>query len=67
MWVTVLKYFEHGHSDKTMLMLQTLIENEKLIRPAKGNDVNNKKLFETDCKICFCSFNNDSNQVIYCD
>lgn len=45
MWVTVLKYFEHGHSDKTMLMLQTLIENEKLIRPAKGNDVNNKKLF----------------------
>lgn len=26
-----------------------------------------KKFFETDCKICFCSYNYDSNQVLYCD
>ena len=67
MWVTVLKYFEHGLSDKTMEMLQALIESYKLIRPAKGKNVNNKKFFETDCKICFCSLNNDCNQVLYCD
>jgi hypothetical protein len=67
MWVTVLKYFEHGHSDKTMEMLNTLIENEKMNRPSKAKEPNSKKMFETDCKICFCSFNNDSNQVLYCD
>ena len=48
-------------------MLNILIENEKMMRPAKSIDANKKKFFETDCKICFCSFNNDSNQVLYCD
>ena len=68
MWVTVLKYFEKGFADKTMQMLNALIEAEKLLRPAKGKEGGtNKKFFETDCKICFCSLNNDSNQVLYCD
>ena len=49
-----------------MEMLLALIESEKAVRPAKSSD-GHKKLFETDCKICFCSFNNDSNQVLYCD
>lgn len=35
-------------------------------KPQKG--VNNQnKFIETDCKICFCSYNNDCNQVLYCD
>lgn len=64
----MLKYFEHGHCDKTNQQLQALIDSEKLMKPIKSKDqVNNKKFFETDCKICFCSFNYDSNQVLYCD
>jgi hypothetical protein len=67
MWSTVLKYFEHGFTDKTNEQLQQLIDNQKLIKPAKSKNNSNLKFFETDCKICFCSFNNDSNQVLYCD
>jgi len=51
-------------------MLEAYIENEKNFneKPPKGLfGVGGKKFFETDCKICFCSDNNDSNQVLYCD
>lgn len=37
------------------------------MKPPKGLGTSPKKYFETDCKICFCSDNNDSNQVLYCD
>ena len=26
-----------------------------------------KSLFETDCKICFCTESDDKNRVLYCD
>jgi hypothetical protein len=67
MWSTVLKYFEHGFADKTVLQLQQLMETQRLLKPAKSKEGTYKKFFETDCKICFCSFNSDSNQVLYCD
>jgi len=68
MWSTVLKYFEHGFGDKTNQQLQQLLDAQKMLKPIKSKTTaNNNKFFETDCKICFCSFNNDSNQVLYCD
>ena len=67
MSMTILKYFEHGFDDKTTTQLSQLLESQRQLKPAKNKDTNNKKFFETDCKICFCSFNNDSNQVLYCD
>lgn len=48
-------------------MLQQLIDSERNMKPIKSKDASSKKFFETDCKICFCSFNYDSNQVLYCD
>ncbi len=64
---TLLRYMEHGTRDKTQQMLKQLLDNMKQIKPAKTREFTIKKFFETDCKICFCSFNYDSNQVLYCD
>lgn len=69
-WAAVVRSFEHGFRDKTRKMLEMYIENEKnfSMRPPKGLiGHGNKKFFETDCKICFSSDNNDYNQVLYCD
>jgi hypothetical protein len=63
-----MKYFEHGHEDKTKDQLAQLLECERLAKPIKSKGASaGKKFFETDCKICFCSYNYDSNQVLYCD
>lgn len=51
-------------------MLEAYIQNEKKFneKPTKGiSSSSNKKFFETDCKICFCSDNCEVNQVLYCD
>jgi hypothetical protein len=45
MWVTILKYFEHGHADKTTFMLQALIDNEKLLKPIKSLNTTTRKFF----------------------
>lgn len=45
MWNLMLKYFEHGHSDKTQNMLQTLIDSLKIIRPSKSKEAANSKKF----------------------
>lgn len=65
-WSTVLKCFLLGLADKTQSQLTQLLESQRTLKPAKSKE-NAKKFFETDCKICFCSANQDSNQVLYCD
>lgn len=45
MWVTVLKYFEHGFTDKTSEQLQLLIDGQRLLKPAKSKGSNAKYLF----------------------
>lgn len=70
LWGTVLRCFEHGFKDKTERMLEIYKDNEKNfnLKPPKGiKPQHSKKFFETDCKICFCSDNSESNQVVYCD
>lgn len=42
---TILRYFEHGTRDKTQEMLKQLLENNKLIKPAKTHESTNKKYF----------------------
>ena len=72
----VLLYFKRGHSDKTEQMLEDALEvamikelnmKEELRKKRNTKIEKLKCLFETDCKICFCTESDDKNQVLYCD
>lgn len=46
MHYTILRYMEHGTMDKTQEMLKKLLDNLKLIKPAKTREQQtNKKFF----------------------
>lgn len=45
MHYTILRYMEHGTRDKTQEMLKQLLDNLKLIKPAKTREQTNKKFF----------------------
>lgn len=68
-WVTILRYFEQGFFTKTFQMLEEYKENQRHLeqRPKKCQSINGSKFVETDCKICFSSYNSESNLVLYCD
>ena len=45
MWVTILKYFEHGFADKTLQQLQQLIDSQRQVKPAKSKEHSTNKFF----------------------
>ena len=72
-WSDILKPFREGHTDKTDEIFESYkideeSEYRKTHRPSanKGKNKHHSK-FETDCKICFCSSNDECNKVLYCD
>lgn len=72
----VLLRFKRGHGDKTEQMLEEALEVAKIKDMSLKEDQQKKKgtkieqlkcLFETDCKICFCTESDHNHQVVYCE